>query len=235
MKSIVTVLASILVYASAAAQSVDEVIAKHIDAIGGRDNWKKVNTIKAEASLSVQGTDVAVTLYMVHNKAMKQVINVMNMEGYVLMTEKEGWTFMPFMGQTAPEAIPAEQLKSGADDLDIQGDLLDYKEKGHTAELLGKEEIDGAECYKIKLTRKSGNAATYFIDAKNHYAVRRTAKMSANGQEMELTMNMSNFQKLTGGIVYAMTQENSAQPAPVNYTKVEVNPTIDPAVFQVKK
>jgi hypothetical protein len=46
---------------------------------------------------------------------------------------------------------------------------------------------------------------------------------------------MSNFQKLDGGIVYAMTQENSSQPAPVNFTKVQINPTIDPAVFQVKK
>jgi hypothetical protein len=48
-------------------------------------------------------------------------------------------------------------------------------------------------------------------------------------------MNMSNFQKLDGGIVYAMTQENSSQPAPVNFTKVEVNAKIDPAVFQIKK
>ena len=235
MKSIFSMLASVLLFASASAQSVDEVIAKHIDAIGGRDNWKKVNSIKAEASLSVQGTDVAVTLYMVHNKAMKQVINVMNMEGYVVMTDKEGWTFMPFMGQTAPEASPAEQLKAGVDELDIQGDLLDYKEKGHTTELLGKEDVDGAECYKLKLTRKSGNSSTYFIDTKNHYAVRRTSKMTANGQEVDLTMNMSNFQKLEGGIVYAMTQENSSQPAPVNFTKVQINPTIDPAVFQVKK
>lgn len=235
MKSILTMLASVLLYASVSAQSVDEVIAKHIDAIGGRDNWKKVSSIKAEASLSVQGTDVAVTLYMVHNKAMKQVINVMNMEGYVLMTEKEGWTFMPFMGQSAPEAMPAEQLKAGVDELDLQGDLLDYKEKGHTAELLGKEDIEGSECFKVKLTRKSGNSSTYFIDSKNYYAVRRTSKMTANGQEIDLTMNMSNFQKLDGGIVYAMTQENSSQPAPVNFTKVEVNPKIDPAVFEVKK
>jgi hypothetical protein len=48
-------------------------------------------------------------------------------------------------------------------------------------------------------------------------------------------MNLSNYQKTPEGLVVPMTMENSGMPAPINITKVEVNPTIDNTIFEVKK
>jgi outer membrane lipoprotein-sorting protein len=235
MKSIFSMLAAIAVSASVFAQSADEVIGKHIEAIGGKDNWMKINTMKSEAMLNVQGADVSLTMYQVHNKANKQQISVMNMEGYTIITQEAGWSFMPFMGQTAPEAMTADQLALSKEDLDIQGELLDYKAKGHTAEFLGKEDVDGTDCFKLKFIRKSGSESSYLIDAKTYYILRRVSKIKANGQESDLIVNFSNYQKLPEGIVIPMTMENSMLPAPITFSKVEVNPTIDNAIFEVKK
>jgi len=235
MKSIATLLAAVAVPLSAHAQTADELVDKHLEAIGGKDNWRKVTSMKMEATVSTQGMEIPVTLFQVHNKAMKQEINVMNMVGYVIMTTEGGWNFLPFMGQTAPEPMTADDLEVGKENLDIQGELLDYKAKGHSVELLGKEDVDGTECYKLKLTRKSGRGTTFLIDTKTNYIIRTVSKMKANGQEVDQTQNFSNYQKLPFGIVVPMSLENSGLPAPLVIAKMEVNPTIEASVFEVKK
>jgi len=217
------------------AQTADEVIAKHIEAIGGKDNWKKVNSMKMEANVNAQGMDVPVVIYQVNNKASKQEYTVMNMTGYSIITNEAGWNFNPFAGQTAPEPMTADELKAGQDGLDIQGEMLDYKEKGHTVEMMGKEDVDGTECFKLKLTRKGGRESIYLIDPKTYYVNRAVSKMKVNGQDIEQTISMSNYTKLPEGILIPFTMENGQAPAPINIIKVEVNPKLDDAIFQVKK
>ena len=223
----------LLLTAMSFAQTADEIVAKHITAIGGVDNWKKVNNMRQEATLSVQGMDIPVVITAVHNKATKQEYTVMGMTGYSIITSEGGWNFNPMQGQTKPEPITQDELKYGKDNLDLQGDFVDYKAKGHTIQLMDKEDIEGVECFKIKLSRKSGNESIFFFDPKTYYIVRTSSKMSANGQEVESVVNMSNYQKLPEGIVIAYTIESTAVPAPITVTKVIVNGKIDEAVFKV--
>ncbi len=215
------------------AQSADEIVAKHITAIGGTDNWKKINSMRQEATLSVQGMDIPLVITAVHNKGTKQEYTVMGMTGYSIITAEGGWNFNPMQGQTKPEPITQDELKYGKDQLDLQGDFVDYKAKGHTIQLMDKEDVEGVECLKVKLTRKSGNESIFFFDPKTYYIVRTSSKMSANGQEVESVVNMSNYQKLPEGIVIAYTIESTAVPAPITVTKVIVNGKIDEAVFKV--
>ncbi|WP_336516265.1 hypothetical protein [Pollutibacter soli] len=214
------------------AQTVDEVVTKHLDAIGGAANWKKVNTMKMEANINVQGNDIPVTIYQVNNKATKSEINFQGTVNYNIITTEGGWKYFPIMGQAAPEALSDEEIKAGQNQLDIQGELVDYKAKGHKVELVGKETVDGIEGYKLKVTRKNGSQVNFLIDAKTFYIVRATAKISANGQEIEQTSIMSNYTKLPEGIFVPMTLEGVG-PAPIVVSKIEVNPKIEDAVFKV--
>ena len=223
----------LLLSAMSFAQTAEEIVAKHITAIGGADNWKKINNMRQEATLSVQGMDIPVVITALHNKATKQEYTVMGMTGYSIITSEGGWNFNPMQGQTKPEPITQDELKYGRDNLDLQGDFVDYKAKGHTIQLMDKEDIEGVECLKVKLTRKSGNESIFFFDPKTYYIVRTSSKMSANGQEVESVVNMSNYQKLPEGIVIAYTIESTAVPAPITVTKVIVNGKIDEAVFKV--
>ena len=223
----------LLLSAMSFAQTADEIVAKHITAIGGVDNWKKVNSMRQEATLSVQGMDIPLVITAVHNMATKQEYTVMGMTGYSIITSEGGWNFNPMQGQTKPQPITQDELKYGKDQLDLQGDFVDYKAKGHTIQLMDKEDIEGVECFKIKLSRKSGNESIFFFDPKTYYIVRTSSKMSANGQEVESVVNMSNYQKLPEGIVIAYTIESTAVPAPITVTKVIVNGKIDEAVFKV--
>jgi hypothetical protein len=132
----------LLLSAMSFAQTAEEIVAKHITAIGGADNWKKINNMRQEATLSVQGMDIPVVITALHNKATKQEYTVMGMTGYSLITSEGGWNFNPMQGQTKPEPITQDELKYGKDNLDLQGDFVDYKAKGHTIQLMDKEDIE---------------------------------------------------------------------------------------------
>lgn len=216
------------------AQSVEEIINKHIEAIGGTENWLKVKTMRQEASLNVQGTEIPVTITIVHGKAFKQEFSVMGMNGYSIITPTAGWNLNPLAGQTKAEPIGADELKLGKDQLDITGDFINYKDKGHMVELLQKETIQGTSCHTIKLTRKSGTSVTYFLDPSSFMVLRSSTKVSANGQEITAVVNMSNYQKLPEGIVVPFTIENNQVPAPINFTKFVVNGQVDEKVFSVE-
>ena len=224
--------------ATVKAQTADEIVNKHIEAIGGLENWEKVNSIVLTGTMSVQGMSLDVITTVLHNKGSRQDINAMGMNNYQILTPTAGWSFFPIQGQQAPEAMTADDVKEGQTDLDAQGSLIDYKAKGHTVELIGKEDVDGTECFKLKLALKTGKTETYFIDPKTYYIVKLVSIKKANGQEAEVSTGLSNYQKLPEGIVVAMSVSVPFGPG-VNFdyiiSKVEVNKAIDEAIFKPAK
>lgn len=215
---------------SAFSQTADEIINKHIEAIGGADAWRKINSVKVEGKMQGQGFEAEITQTVLHGKGSKQEITLMGMTGFSTVTTSAGWNFMPFQGQTAPEAMTAEDIAESQDQLDAQGVLVDYATKGHTVEFLGKDDVDGTECYKLKVNKKGGTPETMYIDTKNNYLIRSVSIRKANGQEVETTTNFSNYEKLPEGIVLAKSM--TLPFGELNLTKITINGTVDEAIFK---
>ena len=227
-------LAMLLAVATAQAQTAEEVISKHVTAIGGDAAWKGVTSIRREANFSVQGTDVTLVITTLQGKGTRQDISVMGMDGYSILTPSKGWSYLPFQGQTVTTPTPDEDVKASQEALDIAGVLVDYKTKTTAVELAGKETIDGAECFKLKVTNSRGRVTTYYIDAKTYYIVRSSGIQRANGQDIESTSNYSHYTKLPEGIVVPMsfTRAIGGGDVDVTITKVEVNKPVDEAIFK---
>lgn len=219
---------------SAQAQTVDEIIDKHIEAIGGKEKLLELRTVVSEGNFIFQGMDIPVIIYQTHNKGTRIEINVMGMTGYIINTPTEGWTFMPFQGMTAPEAMAADLVKEGTDQLDLQGPLLNYAEKGHTVEYLGKEDFEGTECLKLKALLKGGSELTMFIDPSNYYIIKQIIKSKAAGQEADQVQTFSNFQKTPEGLVFAFDQTGFG-PGEISFTKIEVNKPVEEAKYKASK
>ena len=211
------------------AQSADEIISKYITAIGGRDAWLKVNSIKEDGVIDANGTEIKVQLLAVHNKGYRSNIYLSGLNGYVIETPSNGWAYFPWQGHIKPEAMTPEDLKEAQDDLDLQGTLLDYKSKGHSAEYVGMDDFEGTECYKIRLNEKSGKIVTYYIDPSNYFVIHSVTITKANGQENTSTADYSNYSKLPEGIWIPL---NVISGSPLKIKKVEINTAIDDAVFK---
>lgn len=227
---------SILVIATVGftyAQTADEIVNKHIEAIGGTDAWKKVNSMVTTGTLKMQGAEIPISLTVLNGKGSRQDITVMGMPGYQIVTPTQGWKFMPFQGQKEVEPITADDLKEAQDELDVQGSLVDYKTKGHTVELLGTDDVDGVDAFKLKETLKSGKTQTIFIDPKTYYIIRVISKQKANGNEVDVTTNLNNYQKLPEGIMVPLSI--GLPFAEMVISKVEINKPIDENIFKPSK
>jgi hypothetical protein len=211
-------------------QNLDEIVKKHIEAIGGKDNWAKVKSLKMENAIKANGAEIKVTIYQIDKKAMRQNIALMGLEGYSILTTTEGWTYMPFQGQTKPEAMTADDVKKAQDGLNLQDEFLTYKELNKKLELIGKDDVDGTECFKLKMIDKDATETTFYIDPSNYYVIKETRKMTVNGKEMENSTTYGNYKKLPEGVVYPYSIASGWGETEV--TSLTINPTIDESLFK---
>jgi hypothetical protein len=213
----------------AQAQTVDEVINKHIEALGGKENLNRIENVVMLGSLDFQGTSIALTMTQVNNKLNRQDISVMGMTGFDMLTDKEGWTYMPFQGMQKPEPKPAEEVKENQGDLDVAGPLVDHAAKGHKVILEGKEDIDGKPCYKINASLASGKKIIFFIDAATHMINRTIDKRKINGTETDLQTDLADYKEVEGvKMAHSITQQFGT----VIISGIKVNQVIPPALFK---
>ena len=164
------------------AQTADEVIDKYITAMGGKEKLASLKTMKMEGNLNVQGTDIALVITKKQMVGMRVDITVMGTENYQIITPAKGTVFMPVQGMSAPIAMPDDQFNAALPQLDLQGVLVDYKNKGTIVELVSNEKVDGEDCYNVKLTFSSGVVTNYYISANTFYIVKTSGKRKVNAK-----------------------------------------------------
>ncbi|TAH07983.1 MAG: hypothetical protein EAZ12_08130 [Sphingobacteriia bacterium] len=211
------------------AQTADEVIAKYITAIGGADKWSKVQSIKVEGQIEVQGIQIPFTMQAIQMKGARVDAEFQGNKIIDITTPTKGWSQNPFGGKATLSPISDDELKQKLDDLDIQDAFIDYKAKGSTVEFLGKDEEDGNEYFKIKMTSKNGNDKTYFIDTKTYLVYKVESIVKQQGQEVKSAVKYLDYQTIDFGIKMAFKQDQG-QMMMVN-KKITINPTIDASIF----
>lgn len=210
----------------AKAQTADEVVNKHIEAMGGKDKLLTLKTVVREGALNYEAMEIPLSFTSEQDKGFKMEINVMGTKGYEIITPTGGWTYMPFQGSTAVEGMTEEQVKQRQDDLDVQGELLDYAAKGHKVELLGKEKLDGVEVYKLKLTPKSGVVKDLYIDAATSYVV----KVVVTEKDKTSEVSYSNYKKTPEGFLFAYTLVRPE--GEVTFSKISTNTNLPDNTFR---
>jgi len=222
-----------LVFIKAQSQTVDEIVQKYANAAGGLDNFKKIKTAKFTGTASAQGNEFPLTVQIINGRAMRTDVEVMGQTVTNAYKDGKGWKINPFAGApTATDATPDE-----LNEFKIQGSLtsqlMDYKDRGYKAELLGQEDVGGVKTYKIKLTADDNKPTTYFIDASTYMLVKTIGMRSLMGQEMELETFYSDA-KDVGNIKFSMTRSvhsGGQTLQEVHFDKVDLDVPIDEKIF----
>jgi hypothetical protein len=218
----------------ASAQTVDEVITKHIAAMGGKEKLAALQTVKYTSSLDMQGMKIPIVLTIVNNKALRSDVTFQGMTQVSVMKDGAGWYISPFQGKTEPEKMNEEMLKQSQEQTDIAGPLFNYKEKGNTVELVGKEEMEGTEVFKIKIILKNGNTAYQFIDATSYLLLKEVRKQKLQDKEVESETLYSNYKMVEGvNFPFSIEIRNVGESAGQVMTveSVEVNLKVDDSIF----
>ncbi|MCP1384115.1 outer membrane lipoprotein-sorting protein [Runella salmonicolor] len=216
---------------SSYAQTVDEIVDKHIAAMGGADKLKGVSTIVIERTLAVQNMEIPNKTTVVVGKALRTESSVMGNSMVQVVEGATGWMIRPAMmgGTGDPEDMPAEMVKQQAGQLDPFGELYNYKEKGSKVELVGKEKVEKDDAYHLKVTTKDGQVMEQYIDANTFMLTK--LKTTINGQDGEI---MFSDYKEVEGIKMANTMDMTSQMGALTFitNKVTVNAKVDEAIFK---
>ena len=221
----------------AAAQTADEIIAKHIDALGGMEKLKAVKTVRMTGKMTVgPGIEAPVVMELKRPNAMRLDITVQGMVGSQAYDGKSGWTLMPFGGSKVPQQMAEEEAKLAQEQADIDGPLIDYKAKGNAVELLGKDKVEGADAYKLKVTLKNGAVRTLYIDAEHFLQIKDESRRTIRGAEVDTETILGDY-KAVDGMMFPHSvdsgQKGNPQRQKLVVEKIELNVPIDDARFKM--
>jgi outer membrane lipoprotein-sorting protein len=232
-----TIAAAILAAAPAAAQTADEIIAKNLAAKGGLEKLRAVKTIRMTGRMTVgPGIEAPIVLEIKRPNSMRMDFTIQGMVGSQAYDGSSGWSLMPFGGSKVPQQMTAEEATLAEEQADIDGPLIDYKAKGNTVELLGKETVEGAQAYKLKVTLKNGVVRTMYVDAEHFLEIKEESKRTIRGTEMEMETIVGDYKEVDGLMLPHSVDagaKGSPQRQKLVIEKIEINVPIDDARFKM--
>lgn len=220
---------------SAAAQSLDDIVALNYKSKGG-DKWKTIQTQKMTGAVAAQGMEMGLTIYSKRPNLGRQEITLaaggQNVTMVTMFDGQKAWTINPMSGSDAPQEMAGPEADTVRDQSDFDGPLLDYKAKGHTAELVGPSTVAGKKAHHIKITRKDKVVVHYHIDAETGVELKVINEMPGGNVETEL-----GDYKLVDGVNVPHSikvMQGGMVMAELRIAKIEFNVPVNDALFKVK-
>jgi hypothetical protein len=226
------------------AQTVDEIINKYFENTGGKAKWEALNGVKMTAKVNVQGMELPINIIQLKDGRQSTTYTFQGMEfreGVYDGTTLWGTNQMTMKAEKS-DAETTENFKTTVG-RDFPDPFLNYSAKGYKAELIGKETIDGAETFKIKLTKKpikvdgkeTESVSFYYFDAENFVPLVIENEIKSGPAKGAISqVKMSDYQDVNGFMFpFSMTQGAKGQPGgqAITLTTIEIDPKIDPALF----
>ena len=218
----------------ASAQSVDEIVAKNIEARGGMDKLRSVQTVKTTGKLIGGGREMPMTIWVKRPNKVRRETTFPDRTVTVGFDGTTVWGLDSTVGK--PQQMTGPQAEGTRDDADIDPLLLDYKQKGLRVELVGQEKIEGEAVNHLRVTRKNGKVSHYYLSAETGLEVRITDTFEQGGMKMEVRTDLSNYQTVDGMRLPFTIKQFSNGMLAVEFTleKVEFNTPVDDEMFRMK-
>lgn len=220
------------------AQTVDDIIQKYSNAMGGLDAFNSVKTAKMTGTVSIQGMELPLTVQIINGRAMRNDVQVMGQSVTNSYKDGKGWKINPLAGITTATDATATELNEFKSQAMLASPLMDYKTRGHQVELQGQEDVEGVKAYKIKLTNKDdGKASTYFISVTDYMPIKyvspREIQTLEGIREVEMETYVSDMKDINGlKFFMTRTQKIDGQVLQeIKFTSVELNVPIDEKTF----
>lgn len=225
---------------AASAQTADEIVEKHIAALGGRAALGKLisRVITGTFTVSTPAGEFSGPIEVM-NQAPNKVRTFINLDlsgvgaGKITIDQRfdglTGYVIDTLQGNRDITGDQLEAMRNGV----FPTPLLDYKQNGIAIELTGKEKVGDREAYLLTMKPKTGPPSKNYIDATTFLMIRQviTADIPPVGA-LEQTTDFADDREVDGvKIAHKITSTSSLQNFTVTVTKVEHNGALDQTVF----
>jgi outer membrane lipoprotein-sorting protein len=218
--------------AAAVEPTVDEIVAKHLEARGGLKRIRAVQRLVQQGRASAgAGREALVKRELARPAKTRFELTVQGVTSVLVSDGEKGWVTSPLDGQFTPTPLPAEVVADAVEQADLDGPLVDWKAKGHRVELEGREVVNGREAHVLKITLASGAVRRDLLDVKSHHLVRSVSTRRFRGRPVQVTTTFGDFRK-TKGLVFPRSIEVEAAGRPnrlrVIVDEIEVDSALPP-------
>jgi outer membrane lipoprotein-sorting protein len=231
--------ASAAVGAAATDLTVDQIIARHIEASGGTQAWREIHTMAWTGRIEsgrVGNFGVPFLLMFKRPNATHFEIMAQNQKSLRVFDGTMGWKLRPNnQGKPEWQNYTADEASFARDAAGLDGPLFDSREKGVSVVLHGTGTVEGHRAYRLDVTLPSGQVRTDWIDAESFLELRydRSAG-NASGQTGIVSVYYRNY-KTIQGLVLPLTIETGNAAGTVTdkmmIDKVALNPTLPDNAF----
>lgn len=231
-RAVIAVLAGAFLAAPAMAQdkTLEDVLESYYEAVGGLDAWKNLESFKATGTMQMQGMEMPLTLLAKRPDKVRIEFTMQGMTGVQAFDGETAWMLMPFTGSMEPEKVPDSMARNLKEEADIDGPLIGYEEEGHQLELVGMEETEGTQAYKIKVTRASGSVQYYYLDAEYFVPIKVEGTQDMQGQQIQVEQILSDY-KQVGGLMMPHSLTSQPMGPVITFEQIEVNTPIEDSQF----
>lgn len=225
----------------AAAQTVDEVIEKHLAAIGGRAALAKlqsrqmVGTITLSLPTGGEVTGSVEALNAVPNKARTLIkLDLTALGAGPMQIDQRfdgtsGYVLDSMQGDRPITGSQLDNMKSAA----FPSPFLDYQQRGASVELKGKTKVGERDAYELAVKPASGSATRQFVDAETYLPLRMVVGVEVPGMGvLDQTTDFADQRDVDGvKIPFLLKSSSAAQSFTIVITKVDHNVTVDEKLF----
>jgi len=183
--------------AAASAQTAEELVAKNLQARGGVEKIKAVNTLKMAGKVYV-GINADFSQDQKRSNMIRQNFTVQGMTEIEAYDGSVGWKISPFEGRKDAEMLGEDDMRDLVEDADIDGPLVDYQAKGNKVEYLGHDLVDGDDAYKLKVTLKNGDLVYYYLDPDTYLEIKKEKQQFIRGSVRESEQLLGSYKEVSG-------------------------------------
>lgn len=212
-----------------AADSLEDVLACHYETRGGLENIRQVESARFNGTMTMGAMEAPYEIEFKKPEKVRLEFEIQGMTAVQAYDGSTGWSVMPFMGKTAPEEMPEDEVKNVKQMADFSGPLVDWKDKGHELTYKGTEDVQGTEAHVIHVVRDNGDEETHYLDTEYCLTFMEKATREIQGNEMKITAEIGNYKPLGDLVIpHSITQTMGEGPQAPSQTI-----TIDEGSFDV--
>lgn len=226
------------------AQTAEEIVKTYIENIGGEEALRKIKGTKMLAKVNAQGMELPLTIINLADGRMRVSFELQGKEMVQQAFDGETAWGVNFMTQKAEksDAEDTENIKRQIGD--FPETFLDYDKKGYKIEALGKETIEGVECFKVKLTKKPmlvegedvENVQFYYFDTENYVPIVTESEIMSGQMKGSVSQTVYSDYQEVDGVYFAFSIDSKLkgtdQGQPVSVEKIEINPEVNDDIFK---
>ncbi|MDW3192700.1 MAG: outer membrane lipoprotein-sorting protein [Cytophagales bacterium] len=241
----ITLLAALLVFmfsASAQDVTVDEIIENYLENIGGADNWKALKNVRMTAKVNQGGVEIPLEIVYLSDGRTYTKFTFQGTDFFQNVFDGESLWGINFQSMKAEKSDAETTANFALNSNDFPDSWLDYKAKGYTAELLGTETIEGAETYKVKLTKEPltidgkevEDVSFYYFDKEAFVPLATDTEAKQGPQAGTILRSTQSDYDEVEGLYFPFSMSQGAKDGPsqaLSISNIEVNVDIDESLF----